>query len=194
GERGIVILAPIVVKRKRSEEVTEQLEGKEIKIFRFKPVFVWDQSQTDGSPILELPTVQGNPGEHTDRLKAYVAELGISLEYSNHIAPTKGLSQGGKITLLSDLSPAENLSVLVHEVSHEVLHRGARRAETTRTLRETEAEAVAFVVSSAIGLDVSTTSSDYIQIWNGNKETLLQSLHFIQHTASQILSAIGPPD
>ena len=46
GVRGIMILAPIMVNRKRSEELTEETE--ETKILRFKPVFVWDQSQTEG--------------------------------------------------------------------------------------------------------------------------------------------------
>ena len=194
GEKGIVILAPIVVNRKNSQEAIEEDGDEETRALRFKPVFVWAQDQTDGRPIPELPTVQGDPGEYTERLKAYVVQLGISLEYSKEIAPAKGLSQGGKITLLPDLSPAENLSVLVHELSHEQLHRTERRAQTTRTIRETEAEAVAFVVCQAIGLESNGSSADYVTLWNGNKETLLQSLRFIQDTASQILSAISPPD
>jgi hypothetical protein len=190
-ERGIVILAPIVVKRKNSLETTEESEEQEAKSLRFKPVYVWDQSQTDGEPIRELPTVQGDPGESTNRLKAYVAQLGISLEYSRDITPANGLSQGGKITLLPDLAPAETLSVLVHEVSHEILHKGARRAETTRTIRETEAEAVAFVVCQAIGLESNGSSADYIQLWNGDKQILVESLHSIQRTAVQILAGIS---
>jgi len=89
---------------------------------------------------------------------------------------------------------AEEFSTLVHELAHSLLHRGERRAETTRTTRETEAEAVAFVASSAIGLDPSSASADYITLWNGSKETLIKSLHFIQQTASQILSAISPDE
>src|SRR5207248_477174 len=136
---------------KNSKEVTEEEGETETTALGFKPVFVWAQDQTDGKPIPELSTVQGDPGEYTERLKAYVVQLGISLEYSNDIAPAKGLSHGGKITLLPDLPPSENLSVLVHEIGHEILHRTERRAETTRTIRETEAEATAFVVSNAIG-------------------------------------------
>jgi len=71
-------------------------------------------------------------------------------------------------------------------------HRGDRRKETTHTVRETEAEAVAFVVCSAIGLDTSTSSSDYIQLHFGNKTTLAESLTFIQQTSSVILQAIEP--
>jgi hypothetical protein len=73
-----------------------------------------------------------------------------------------------------------------------LLHRGDRRQATTHTIRETEAEAVAFVVSTAIGLDASTSCSDYIQIQAGDKATLAESLAFIQQTASVILQAIEP--
>ena len=63
---------------------------------------------------------------YTDRLKSYVAQLGIALEYSSDIAPAKGVSHGGKITLLPNLSPAEAFSTLVHEVgSRETSSNGA---------------------------------------------------------------------
>ena len=101
------------------------------------------------------------------------------------------MSEGGKITLLPDLAPAEHLSVLVHEVAHELLHRGDRRPSTTHTVRETEAEAVAFVVCNAVGLDTNSASSDYIQLHSGDKATLAESLTFIQKTAAEILTAIS---
>ena len=96
----------------------------------------------------------------------------------------------GRILLRDDLSAAVTFSVLVHEVAHELLHSGDRRAATSKTVRETEAEAVAFVVSHAIGLDTGTAASDYIQLYAGNKETLLASLGAIQHAATEILAAL----
>ncbi len=89
----------------------------------------------------------------------------IALEYDPRIAPAKGLSSGGKITLLPDLAPAEHFAVLGHEVAHELLHRGDRRKETTHTIRETEVEAVAFVGWQAIGwrrIQPSATTSNFI--------------------------------
>lgn len=58
--------------------------------------------------------------------------------------------------------PAEEFSTLVHEIGHEMLHRGERRTLTTKSVRETEAEAVAFVICKAIGLENGTSSADYI--------------------------------
>jgi hypothetical protein len=40
------------------------------------------------------------------------------MSFSERIAPAKGLSHGGKITLLSGMQPAEEFSTLVHEIAH----------------------------------------------------------------------------
>jgi hypothetical protein len=55
------------------------------------------------------------------------------------------MSYGGRIALLPGQSKAEEFSTLFHEAAHEMLHKAERRTETTKTVRETEAEAVAFV-------------------------------------------------
>lgn len=153
---------------------------------------MWDISQTDGQALPQFGTVNGNPQDYLPRLIQFLASQNIALEYDPAIAPAKGMSCGGKITLLPDLSPAETLAVLAHELGHEMLHRTERRNQTTHTVRETEAEAVAFVVCSAIGLDVNTAFSDYVQFHGGGKATLAESLFLIQQTASVILQAIEP--
>jgi hypothetical protein len=57
-------------------------------------------------------------------------------------------------------------------------------------VRETEAEAVAFIVGSAIGIRSSVDATDYIQLYDGNADTLRRSLQRIQATAKTILSAL----
>ena len=146
-------------------------------------------NQTDGEPLPEFAAITGDPQDYAERLKQFVAGQSIVLEYDSGIAAAKGMSSGGKITLQPDLPPAEHFAVLVHETAHELLHRDGRRSQTTHAIRETEAEAVAFVVSTAIGLDANTSCSDYIQLHSGDKATLLESLAFIQQTASVILRA-----
>ncbi len=88
------------------------------------------------------------------------------------------------------MEPALRFSVLAHEFAHELLHRTERRKETTKTVRETEAEAVAYVVSRAAGLDCGTHSADYIQLYAGDKDCLLESLEHIQKTATFILAGL----
>jgi hypothetical protein len=79
---------------------------------------------------------------------------------------------------------------LVHELAHEYLHKTERRTKTTATVRETEAEAVAFIVGQAIGLEMGKASSDYIQMYAGNAALLAESLEVIQRTSAVILDAI----
>jgi hypothetical protein len=61
-------------------------------------------------------------------------------------------------------------------------------------VRETEAEAVAFIVGQAIGLEMGRASSDYIQMYAGNAALLAECLEAIQRTSAVILDAItGEP-
>jgi len=92
------------------------------------------------------------------------------------------------------MNPAEEFSTLVHEIGREMLHRGDRRTLTTKQVRETEAEAVAFVVCQTVGLQTGTASADYIQLWHGDANLLRESLEAVQRTAAIIFGAIGPED
>ena len=82
----------------------------------------------------------------------------------------------------------------MHEASHEMLHRDPTDRPEDKTVREAEAEAVAYVVCQGIGLDVNTASSDYIQLYDGDKKTLMQSLERIQRTAAEILAVVATKD
>ncbi len=71
-----------------------------------------------------------------------------------------------------------------------MLHKAERRTATTKTVRETEAEAIAFVVGETIGLSTGRASADYIHLYHGNAALLTESLEVIQKTSSVILSAL----
>ena len=73
------------------------------------------------------------------------------------------------------------------------MHKAERRTATTKTVRETEAEAVAFVVGKAIGLVSGSASADYINLYHGNASLLAESLEVVQQTANVILAALEPP-
>jgi hypothetical protein len=116
------------------------------------------------------------------------------LEYSDEIAPAKGMASRGKITLLPGQAPGESLATLAHETAHALMHFSERRKETTKRIRETEAEAVAFVVCNAIGLETGSCSADYIGLYAGDAKLLTESLQYVQQTANRILTAIVPED
>ena len=191
GEKGIVILAPIVGRKKSADD--ELTEDRQTRLYGFRSAYVFDISQTDGEPLAAFPTVAGDPQKATERLREFIAGKDIALVYDAGILPAQGMSSGGKITIASGLDSPSEFSVLVHETAHELLHRGERRHQTTHAVRETEAEAVAFVVATGIGLDVGTAASDYIQLHAGDVATLAESLGEIQRVAIEILDAVASP-
>jgi len=189
GEKGILILAPII--RRKAENNNETEADESSTAVGFRAAYVFDISQTDGHELPEIGSVNGDPREHRERLANFIAKQGITLEYSEVIAPARGTSSGGNITLLPGQSPAEEFATLAHEVAHEMMHKTERRSGTMKRVRETEAEAVAFVVCEAIGLETGSAAQDYIQLYDGDAKLLTESLEHIQQTATRILNAIG---
>ncbi len=116
GEKGILILVPIVRRKNESREQNETDESSTA--VGFRAAYVFDVSQTDGQPLPEIGSVNGDPREYRERLANFVADQGIALEYSEDIAPALGTSAGGKITLLPGQAPAEEFATLVHELAH----------------------------------------------------------------------------
>jgi hypothetical protein len=168
------------------------IESEHERLVGYRAAVVFDVADTEGDPLPSLSRFDGNPGEYLARLKSLVSRSGCVLKYSTSILPARGQCSVGKIILLPDMTPAEEFHVLSHELGHARLHFSARRAETTKCIRETEAEAVAFVVSQAIGLQTNCASEDYVRLYDGDKDTLAQSLHHIQQVSTEILSAITP--
>jgi hypothetical protein len=195
GEKGILITAPVIRKRASEDNPAEPAtsETEEIDtVVSYRPVYVFDVSQTEGEPLpaLQLREASGDPGVHTDKLKAFVAAKGITLEYTTGMRRgVLGSSSGGHIRIREGLSAVEEFTTLAHEVAHELLHHTlAERA--AKTVRETEAEAVAHVVSSAIGLQTTDATADYIRLYQGDTETLRASLETIRRTANTILEGL----
>jgi hypothetical protein len=191
GAKGIVIFAPLV--RRVVERSACDMETERQSLVGFRAAVVFDVADTSGNPLPEFAKFEGNPGEYLDRLKSLATQSGCALEYSTSILPAQGQCSVGKIILLPGLSPAEEFHVLTHELAHSRLHFTARRAETTKCIRETEAESVAFVVSQAIGLQTNSASGDYLKLYDGDTETLARSLGHIQQVSADILSGITPP-
>ena len=194
GEKGIRILAPIIgIKRKPKEEAAKDItKQNQAVLVGFRAAYVFDVSQTEGVELPAMREVNGDVGENRDRLLAFTEKQGIALVFTENIAPALGVSYGGRIALLPGQSKAEEFSTLVHELAHEMLHKAERRTTTTKAVRETEAEAIAFVIGKAVGLEAGTASADYIHLYHGNASLLAESLEVIQQTSAIILAALEP--
>ncbi len=194
GEKGIRILAPIIgVKRKKDEDAEKDITKQNTRVLvGFRNAYVFDVSQTEGAELPIMREVYGDVGENHNRLVSFIERQGIELVFTEKIAPALGMSYGGRIAILPGQSKAETFATLVHELGHEMLHKAERRTTTTKVVRETEAEAIAFVVGKAVGLEAGTASADYIHLYHGNASLLAESLEVIQQTSAVILAALQP--
>jgi hypothetical protein len=188
-----MILAPVVVKNKNAVRGLEPVKFDELfRLAGFRTTFVFDISQTQGRPLPEFAKTTGDPKEYGDKLKALVGKQGITVEYDSKIAPGLGMSGGGRIWLMPGMSKAEEFSVLAHELAHELIHHVKGTQSLPKVVRETQAEAVAFVACRAAGLDTNNAASDYIALYQGDKKTLAESLSVIQETSAKILNDLLP--
>ena len=195
GQKGIRILAPIIgIERKKDGEAERDITKQNTRVLvGFRKAYVFDVSQTEGAELPAMREMSGTVGENRDRLVSFIKAQGIELVFTEKIAPALGMSYGGRIAILPGQSEAEQFSTLVHELAHEMLHKAERRTTTTKVVKETEAEAIAFVIGKAVGLETGTASADYIHLYHGNASLLAESLEVIQQTSAVILAALQPP-
>jgi len=197
GESGIGIMAPMArCKRDDADGNDSGPSGEtgnkdERRIRGFRIVHVFDVSQTDGDELPELATIHGDPGQLLCSLEGLIRANGITLNDEVLALGVKGVSRRGEIAIAEGLSSAERCAVLAHELSHEWMHDYQHRVTLPKTVLETEAEAVAYVVCRSFGLDCSTRSSDYIQMYRGDETTLMASLERIQRTATRMIESLS---
>lgn len=187
GEKGITIIAPMSKKKE-----SPNADDTETTLW-FRAISVFDISQTDGDDLPQLDCVSGDPGEYYTRLYEYAASLGIPVRYAS-LSGALGRSFGGSIALDFDLylpdRAAQRFEVLAHELAHELMHHGEGAVRGDKATRELEAEAVAYVVCNAIGLETGNACSDYIQWLGGDAELLAKVLDRVQKTSAGILDAV----
>jgi antirestriction protein ArdC len=189
GERGIMILAPMSVRLKPSKDNGEDPDEREV-VTLFKAVYVFDISQTDGDPVPSLLHTQGDAAMLCPAVQEAIREAHITLEFADYIAGSlgaDGASYGGRIVIRTGLEIAESFRTMVHEFAHEKLHKHG--VKESKTVRETEADATAFVVCRHFGLQSDT--SDYLLLYDATPKVLLERFETIRAAAGEIISAIS---
>jgi antirestriction protein ArdC len=191
GEKGIAILAPMFFKDKNAN-------GDDSKRIWFKVVYVFDISQTDGTPLPELPTKStGERGaDMLTRLLGFAESRGIAVRFVDQccLNGAAGTSRGKEIevrTAVTDITT--QAATLAHEIAHSLLHWDADGHKITtrdgkeigKQQRELEAEAVAYVVGSYFG--IQSPSDFYLATYNVSPAMLLEAVETIAKTVKRIL-------
>jgi hypothetical protein len=180
GEQPIAVLAPT----RRS--------------FGYVAVPVFDVRQTRGRKVPTVAATLRGRSRHVRTLEHAAATLGIEVAYASQGTGIAATSHGGRIEVAPTLPGRERVRCLAHELAHEVLHQAERVRALARkrpapvlshAQKETEAEATAYVVLAALGLE--PPSPAYIAWQGGTGETVLRSLGRVQRAARRILEAAG---
>ena len=195
GEKGIQIFAPCKYKTKikddnGDEQTLQQLRG-------FRVVHVFDISQTDGDPIEDLDAVRPKlldgdaPEGIWDGLVSQANDAGFEV-----IRNQKGNENGycdfltKTIAVRPDVTDAQAVKTLVHELAHALLHSEDR--PKTAAIAEVEVESVAYIVCNAIGLDTGDYSFAYVVRWsNGDANLIKTTAERAITCAKQIANAVS---
>ena len=139
GEHGITIIAPTPYKKKIEEQKLDPdtktpildkdgkivTEEKEIKIPMFRPVKVFDVSQTDGKPLPELAsTLSGNVPNYEVFMEALRRSAPVPITFEAMAANMDGYFSANhqKIAIRQGMSEVQTVSATIHEIAHSKLH------------------------------------------------------------------------
>ena len=222
GEHGITIIAPTPFKKKIEEQKLDPdtkapmldqdgkviMEEREVEIPMFRPVKVFDVSQTDGKPLPELAsTLSGN----VQNYKAFMEALRRSAPVPLSVEPMAANMDGyfspdqQRIAIREGMSEVQTVSAAVHEIAHSKLHNYAKAQEEAaragdkeppkkkdRNTEEVEAESISYAVCQYYGIQTGENSFGYIANWSQGKELpeLRASLETINKAAGELIADI----
>ena len=222
GEHGITIIAPTPFKKKIEEQKLDPdtkapildaegkavMEEREVEIPMFRPVKVFDVSQTDGKPLPELASsLSGNVQNYEAFMEALRRSAPVPLSVEPMAANMDGYFSPDqqRIAIRAGMSEVQTVSAAVHEIAHSKLHNYAKAQEEAaragdkeppkkkdRNTEEVEAESISYAVCQYFGIQTGENSFGYIASWSHGKELpeLRASLETINKTSCELITDI----
>lgn len=221
GEKGIQILAPTPVTKKIQQKVldpetkapvldadgTPITEEKSVKLQYYKPVSVFDVSQTEGKPLPELAqSLTGDVAEYETFVEALRRSSPVPIEFEPMAESMDGYFSADKqrIAIRPGMSQVQTVSAMVHEIGHSMLHdyeklresasieNGASPVKKDHRTEEVEAESVSYSVCQYYGIETGANSFGYIAAWSKDKKLkeLKSSLETIKKTTDSLIKEI----
>ncbi len=203
GEKAISVLGPLT--RKLTDDdghpVLDEAGKPRLGIYGFKPMPVFDITQTDGPAPPEHPDTEPTllrgraPEGMWHDLASYVESHGFSVAIAADLGGPEGLTRFGtrEVQVLGGFSPAHGAAVLAHEAGHVLMHRPADgNGQPCRGVVEVEAESFAHVVAANYGLDTSSASFGYLAGWatSAARQRQCKPSDVILETAERVRHAV----
>lgn len=174
----------------------------------FRPVKVFDVSQTDGKPLPELASsLSGNVQNYEAFMEALRRSAPVPLSVEPMAANMDGYFSPDqqRIAIRAGMSEVQTVSAAVHEIAHSKLHNYAKAQEEAaragdkeppkkkdRNTEEVEAESISYAVCQYYGIQTGENSFGYIANWSQGKELpeLRASLETINKAAGELIADI----
>jgi hypothetical protein len=189
GERAIYILAPLW-RRDRSGGAHAATVAADAprRLVGFRPVAVFDISQTEGAELPEIcqPLTGPDRGDNFARLVEVAGRLGFDVVRRRLGAGVNGECHLAVRQIVIDeaLHGAQAVKTLAHELAHGLLHEG----ETDRARAELEAESTAYLLCRELGIDSAEYSFGYVASWSGGGDAAAAA---IGRSCSRITMALS---
>jgi antirestriction protein ArdC len=188
GERGIRIMAPMVVRDRDSED-------EDARRVLFHTVSVFDLAQTDGEPLPEPPCEPITGDSHArylEPLKDHARTLDVAVYEYEPTSAAQGFydEKGRRIVISTDLAPNGKVRTLVHELAHA---HGVTYKDYSRAEAEVIVETAAVIVCGSIGLDTSGESIPYLAGWgeSDDLEAIRKHAELVDTLARTLEQACG---
>jgi antirestriction protein ArdC len=195
GEHGIAIYAPMIFASKRDTAAESDTDA--APRLGYRVAYVFDIAQVDaiaGADTAAVTATATDTGthRHLEALKAFLVGHNVELEYQTLARGLLGYTDGRRITCGTGEPSHVEFATLAHETTHVLLHFPTDRAtRPDLTTRETEAEAVTYLLCAQLGIAGTEASVEYIQSYRGTPDTLDASLERIRSTALRLAAEIA---
>lgn len=182
GEHGIRIMAPRTYKRASDTENgagTELVEAspkhQQIHLY-FRPISVFDISQTSGDPLptLTVDELQGRVDGYGILMDSLMETSPVPVRFETITSGAKGYYSptSNEIVVNIGMGEKQTLKTLAHEIGHAVTHSPDNPAakEKSRAAKETEAESIAYIVCNHYGIETDDYTFPYIGSWSSGMD------------------------
>jgi len=182
GTKGYKILAPVMVPLVKDGQKVFRDDGKPVmRPANFRAISVFDHRDTEGEPLPQKPDTSHVMAQQDGKVDNMLMNGLLKVAKARKVTVNRSVSKdelgtahgccwftnedgtASKIDLREDLTEVTEVTVLIHELAHSILHnRDEYEGHSPLSIKELEAESTAYLVAKHYGIDTSAKAFDYI--------------------------------
>ena len=182
GTKGYKILAPVMVPLLKDGQEVLRDDGKPaMRPANFRAISVFDYRDTEGAPLPTKPDTSHVMAQQDGKVDNMLMDGLLKVAKARKVTVNRSVSKdelgtahgccwftnkdgsASKIDLREELTEVTEVTVLMHELAHSILHnRDEYEGHSPLSIKELEAESTAYLVAKHYGIDTSAKAFDYI--------------------------------